>query len=148
MGALAEQRGDLENAGVWYHKIGQTAMGEGAIARHLGRLALRQGEQDEAREHLHQAIVANPRDHTSLHLLAGMYLDRGEDPEIAETLARQSVNLRPDLALSWEQLARALDAQGKTGQAEEARSRGRDCSNLIPGDIGSGSIRKKHCEYA
>jgi diguanylate cyclase (GGDEF)-like protein len=136
MGAMAEQRGDLEQAGAFYRRVGRTATGQGAVARHLGRLALRRGEPDQAREHLHQAIVANPRDHTSLHLLAGLYLDRGEDPEIAETLARQSVNLRPDLSTSWEQLARALEAQGRTRQAEEARNRARDCEGPVPGDMG------------
>ena len=140
MGAMAEQEGDLEEALACYRKVEQTDAGRQFIPRHLGRLALRRGELDEAGEHLHRAIVANPGDHIALHLLAGIYLDRGEDPEIAETLARQSVSLSSDLSSSWKQLARALDAQGKGRQAEEARNRARDCSPLTAPDPASDPI--------
>ena len=59
----------------------------------------------------------------SLHLMARLYLDGDEDPELAETLARQSVALRPDRKAAWLELARALEAQGRHRDAREARVR-------------------------
>jgi tetratricopeptide (TPR) repeat protein len=96
--------------------------GEKLAARHLARLALAAGNTAEAREFLHQALVHNHKDAQSLHLLARLYLDSGEDPEIAETLARQSAALRPDRPEHWRTLAQALTAQGKQAQADEALS--------------------------
>lgn len=60
---------------------------------------------------------------SSLHLLAGMYLDGGEDAELAEALARQSVALRPDRRAAWLELARALEVQGREREARDARIR-------------------------
>ena len=50
---------------------------------------------------MHQALLRNPQDALSLHLMAKMYLDGGEDAELAETLARQSVALRPERRAAW-----------------------------------------------
>jgi predicted Zn-dependent protease len=81
---------------------------------------MRQGRLEEAREELHDALAHNPYDAIALQLLAGLYLDAGEDAAVAESLARQSVALRPDLRASWLELARALEASGKKRDAREA----------------------------
>lgn len=52
--------------------------------------------------------------------MARIYLDGGEDPEIAEVLARQAAALRPDFKGAWLQLARALEACGKKQDAHQA----------------------------
>ena len=91
-----------------------------ALIRHLARLALRLGKADQAREHLHQALLRNPRDVAALSLMADLYLDGGEDPELAESLARQSVALRPEYRNGWLVLSRALEVQGRLADAREA----------------------------
>ena len=88
--------------------------------RHLARLALRLGKADLAREHLHQALLRNPRDVAALSLMADLYLDGGEDPELAESLARQSVALRPEYRNGWLVLSRVLEVQGRLSDAREA----------------------------
>jgi predicted Zn-dependent protease len=93
------------------------------VHRHLGRLAVKQKDPEKARSHLHAAVVANPMDAASLNLLAGIYLDREEDPAMAESFARQSVYINPDKAAYWDELARSLDIQGKTREAAQARAR-------------------------
>lgn len=89
--------------------------------RHLAGLALRQRRTDTAREHLHQALLRNPRDAAALTMMARLYLDGGEDPELAESLARQAVAHRPESKQGWLVLARALDTRGRHAEAREAR---------------------------
>ena len=95
--------------------------GEGSAQRRLARLALRTGSLDEAREHLHQALLADPQDAMALCLLANLYLDAGEDAGVALALARQSVSLRPGVRANWQGMARALEASGRTDDARAAR---------------------------
>lgn len=97
--------------------------GEALTRRHLARLALAQDNTEEAREHLHQALVHDPKDAFSLHLMAQLYLDNGEDPEVAETLARQSAALMPASKTPRKILAEALEAQGRTEDAARVLDR-------------------------
>lgn len=123
LGQLAEQRGDDKAAKQCFDQAGSLPGGSGLIQRHLAKLELRRGNAELAREHLHQALVYNSRDALAMHLLARLYLDQGEDPEIAETLARQSAALKPEQGVFWEVLADALTAQGKHEEAVLARER-------------------------
>ncbi len=52
--------------------------------------------------------------------MATLYLDGGEDPELAESLARQSVALRPEHKNGWLALSRALEVQGRLADARDA----------------------------
>ena len=123
LGQIEENNGYLERAWKYYQKAQQTKEGEKLAPRHLARVAYKRGEQEKAREYLHEALVYNPKDAYALNLLARIYLESGDDPEVAETLARQSVSLKPDIASFWEVLARSLEVQGKTEQARKARAR-------------------------
>ncbi|WP_457571469.1 diguanylate cyclase domain-containing protein [Desulfovulcanus sp.] len=123
LGQIEENKGNLERAWEYYQEAQQTKGGQGLAPRHLARLAHKKGEQEKAREYLHQSLVYNPKDAYALNLLARIYLESGDDPEVAETLARQSVSLKPDIASFWEVLAQSLEVQGKTEQARKARSR-------------------------
>jgi predicted Zn-dependent protease len=76
-----------------------------------------------ARELLHQALRRNASDAMALHMMADLYLDGGEDPQLAESLARHSVVLAPERASAWLTLARALDCRNLPAQAHEARLR-------------------------
>ena len=121
LGQLAETSGRPDKARRWYAKAMELPGGKGPAQRRLARLALRQSDLDEAREHLHQALLADPQDAMALSLLAHLYLDAGEDAEVALALARQSVSLRPGIRANWQELARALEASGRGEDARAAR---------------------------
>jgi tetratricopeptide (TPR) repeat protein len=129
LGLMAEEDGDFDRAWALYEQVGTTPEGESQTSTHslahryLARLAFRRDDRDTARELLHQAITANPQDAHSFHLLAKIYLERGDDPEIAESLARQSVHLKPEAPAFWEVLISALEQQGKAGEAEQTKIR-------------------------
>jgi len=88
-------------------------------------VALAKGQADRAREHLHLAISANHNDPYALHMLARLYLDAGEDPQIAEVLSKQSAALMPERQEFWDALVEALTLQGKHEEARKAGSRSR-----------------------
>ncbi|MFO7597857.1 MAG: diguanylate cyclase [Desulfocurvibacter africanus] len=123
LGQLAERDNDLPTAGEYYLRASETKIGRILTMRHLARLDLAEGRFEEARENLHQALILNPYDAMAVHLMAKLYLEAGEDPEIAETLARQSVTLKPDKAQYWRLLAQALEACGKPDEARKAMER-------------------------
>ncbi|MDR2893646.1 MAG: tetratricopeptide repeat protein [Deltaproteobacteria bacterium] len=136
LGQLAEQRGDNRRAREHYSRAvnmpaarfanqpanwsARGAGGQGLARRGLARLAMREGRLEDAREELHEALLANPNDAVALQLLAGLYLDAGENPRVAESLARQAAALRPDLKAAWLELARALKLSGYADKAREA----------------------------
>ena len=120
LGQLDEAEERLEEARARFESAAALDTGSPLPYRHLARLALRLGQADQAREHLHQALLRNPRDVAALSLMADLYLDGGEDPELAESLARQSVALRPEYRNGWLVLSRALEVQGRLSDAREA----------------------------
>ncbi|MDL2285222.1 diguanylate cyclase [Desulfovibrio sp. OttesenSCG-928-F07] len=120
LGQIAEKQNENKKAELLYRKALELPGGAALTRRSLARLALKEGKLDTAREELHEALIINPHDAVALQLLAGLYLDAGEDPGVAESLARQSVTLRPDLRASWLTLARVLEATGKNNDAREA----------------------------
>lgn len=126
MGQMAEKNGLLDKAQEFYNQARATRSGQSLAPRHLARLAWKRDRKEEAREFLHQAIINNPRDAFSLNLMARIYLEGGDDPRIAESLARQSVALRPDVPAFWMDLAETLRAQDKIEQAARAESRASD----------------------
>ncbi len=91
--------------------------------RHLARISYAREDVNKAREYLHLALNANHNDAHAMNLLAKLYLESGEDPQIAEVLARQSSALKPGRAEFWETLAKTLDVQGKEEEAKQVRSR-------------------------
>lgn len=120
LGRLAEEEGDFTEAEARYRQAAALPGGALLTRRGLARLSMKRGRPQEAREELHEALLLAPHDAVSLQLLAGLYLDAGEDPAVAESLARQSVALRPDLRPGWLELARALETLGKKNAAREA----------------------------
>lgn len=124
LGQMAERRGKLQDARELHSRAAalEDAHGGGsALARrHLARVALRQRKGQEARELLHEALVRNPQDALAMQMLASIYLDGGEDPSMAEMLARQSVGLHPSNKQTWLLLGRALQALGHEKDAQAA----------------------------
>jgi len=123
LGQLAQKNRRFADARRWFEKAQALPEGKGLTRRYLAQLALVRGDQEEAREHLHQALIHDPKDSPSLALMARIYLDNGEDPEVAEALARQAAALAPSHAPFWRELARALSAQGKEREAAEVLER-------------------------
>lgn len=120
LGALAESTNNTQEAIKYYNQALSIDKKHALPYRHLAMLAFKEGKKEKAREYLHQALLYNPHDTTTLMLMAKMYLDSGEDPEIAETLSRQCVAQRPDIKSNWIEFARALEAQGKKKEANKA----------------------------
>jgi diguanylate cyclase (GGDEF)-like protein len=125
LGSLVENAGDLDRAEELYTRALAAPGGQDAALRPLARVALAKGQVDKAREHLHLAISANYNDAFALHMLAKLYLDAGEDPQIAEVLAKQSAALMPERQEFWDTLVKALTLQGRLDDARKAESRGR-----------------------
>lgn len=120
LGQLSEGERKFSIARQYYNRAAKLGQNQALVQRHLARLCMRQERLDEARECLHQALIHNPQDALALQLMAKLYLDGGEDPEIAEVLARQAAALRPDMKGAWLELARALEVREKHQEAREA----------------------------
>lgn len=123
LGRMAEEAKQYAAALKYYKRACKAPGGPALTLRHLARLAFTRHRLEEAREYLHQALVHDPKDAFSLHLMAQLYLEEGEDPAIAEAMARQSVALRPDRQEFWKELSRALAVQGKDDEAGQALAR-------------------------
>lgn len=123
LGQLSQRAHRYADAKRYFEKAQALPEGKGLTRRYLAQLALARNQTEEAREHLHQALIHDPKDAPSLALMAGIYLDNGEDPEVAEALARQASALAPGHAPFWSELARALTAQGKDREAAEVLER-------------------------
>ena len=121
LGQIAEAAANIKAARELYERAAILPGGESVTYRHFARLCVNEGKMDEAREHLHEALLYDPQDALAMSLLARLYLDAGEDPEMAATLARQSVSLRPELKSAWLQLARAMENLGRENDARDAR---------------------------
>lgn len=126
LGRLHEQRGRRGEARRCYERAAALEDARpgtsGTARRQLARLAARQRRGAEARELLHDALLRNPDDAQALLQLAELYLDGGEDPSMAEMLARRSVRLH-DRPEAWLTLARALRALDREADARRAEGR-------------------------
>ena len=123
LGQLAAKAGRPAVARRCFLKAAEREESAGLAHRLLARLALSRHDSAQARDHLHKALLYNPQDAPAMHMLAGLCLDGGEDPAIAEMLARQSVTLMPELTAAWLELSRALTAQGRETEAAAAQAR-------------------------
>lgn len=95
LGQLAEHAGDAEAALDFYERAEGVPDGGQTAWRHLARVSIHSGDVTRGKELLHRAIIHNPLDDHSIHLLARLYVDSGEDAEIAASLAEKAAELRP-----------------------------------------------------
>ena len=123
LGSIEENADHLKMATNYYKKAAAQPGGDRLVLRPLARVAYKQRDVDGAREYLHLALNADHNDHAAMHMLARIYLDQGEDPQIAEVLARQSSALSPGRDAYWDVLVEALEAQGKGDEATKAAAR-------------------------
>nr|WP_321512753.1 diguanylate cyclase [uncultured Pseudodesulfovibrio sp.] len=123
LGSIEEKANHLKKATNYYRKAVKQPGGERMVFRSLARVSYRQGDVEGTREYLHLALNADHNDHQAMHMLAKLYLDQGEDPQIAEVLARQSSALSPGVDAYWDTLVEALEAQGKAEEAAKVAAR-------------------------
>ncbi len=122
LGQLAEQAKRLKDARGFYSKaLAVPAQGNEAgrsLARRcLARVARKQNKTEEARALLYEILLHSPADAAAMAMLAGLFLDNDESPDMAEMLARQSIKHQPSLKSGWQVLARALKALGREDDA-------------------------------
>ena len=120
LGQLSEIEEDHERARAFYDKAGDIPGGRAVTRRYLAGIALAEGKIEEARECLHEALSLDPQNAVALQMLAEIYLNGGEDAEVAESLARQSVVLQPERKAGWLTLAHALESCGRQRDARDA----------------------------
>nr|WP_287412873.1 diguanylate cyclase [Pseudodesulfovibrio sp.] len=123
LGSIEEKANNLKKAANFYTKAAEQPGGERMVFRSLARVSYKQGDVEGTREYLHLALNADHNDHQAMHMLAKLYLDQGEDPQIAEVLARQSSALSPGIDAYWDTLVEALEAQGKAEEAAKVAAR-------------------------
>lgn len=123
LGSIEEKAGKLDAAAELYRKAAEKPGGEQMVLRPLARVSYKLKDTEATREYLHLALNADHNDHQAMHLLARLYLNQGEDPQIAEVLARQSSALAPDRDAYWDVLVEALEAQGKGEEAAKVAAR-------------------------
>ena len=123
LGQISENEHNTTLAHEFYTRAGNAPGGKAVTRRYLANLYLREGETEQARELLHEALNLDPQNAIALQMLAELYLDSGEDVEIAESLARQSVVLRPERKNGWLSLARVLEKTGRGRESREALMR-------------------------
>ena len=126
LGRIREMLGDREGARDFYLQANRTPLGPRYAYKHLARLDHLQGDRHAARSNLQKALRANPWDPEALHLMARLYLEVGEDPELVEALARRSYSLRPDVEEHVRLLEEVLISRGKKGEAGSLRSAGEE----------------------
>ncbi len=82
------------------------------------------GRFGEAEEAFNQAVKVNPNDGGALASLAGLYLDRGANREIALSLARRARELEPQASRHLRVLAQALAALDRREEAAQLLRQG------------------------
>ncbi|MBI5494272.1 MAG: tetratricopeptide repeat protein [Deltaproteobacteria bacterium] len=124
LGALAEQRGALDEAEQHYRKaISMDPTLEYAVAN-LGALLERKGSPQEQVRKLYQAVVdKNPRAVAARLRLAEMELTKG-DPAAAQRLTREALAHEPRSLPAYRLLARSYLAQRHTSLAKLMALRG------------------------
>lgn len=123
LASLEEKTGQHDKAAALYKEASDLPGSERMVLRPLARVSYKLGDIEATREYLHLALNADHNDHQAMHMLAKLYLDQGEDPQIAEVLARQSSALSPGKDAYWDVLVEALEAQGKAEEAAKVAAR-------------------------
>jgi len=124
LGRLVQGQGHLAQAAELFARAAAQPGHRRAVHRHLAEALAAIGRPAEAEEAYNQALKANPHDAAALASLAGLYLDRGANREIALSLARRAHDLEPADSRHQRMLARALMANGRAEEAAQVMSTG------------------------
>ena len=117
LGCLAQNRGQTNRALDYLQRAGAQADCKKAVHCRLGQVLAAAGQGAQAETAFKQAIKSNPRDAAALSGLAGLYLERGANTDIALSLARRALQQEPGAAQHMLAAGRALMKLGRAGQA-------------------------------
>jgi tetratricopeptide (TPR) repeat protein len=128
MGAAAAARPLLERAA-------RLRPHSGNAQRLLGDCLVQLGLSEKAVGAYRKAVKANPGDSLALSALGGLFIEKGENPEIALVFCRESVRLAPDNPLFRQRLGRLYSKLDRLDEAlkefEHAGRLGRDSAEDI-----------------
>ncbi|MCF8097652.1 MAG: tetratricopeptide repeat protein, partial [Desulfarculaceae bacterium] len=117
LGCLAQNRGQTNRALDYLQRAATQPDCKKAVHCRLGQVLAAAGQGTEAEAAFKEAIKASPRDAAALSGLAGLYLEREANTDIALSLARRALQQEPGAAQHMLTAARALMKLGRTGQA-------------------------------
>lgn len=119
LGCLAQAKGQTNQALDYLQRAAAQPECKKAVYGRLGQALAAAGRGSEAEAAFKQAIKANPRDAAALSGLAGLYLERGANTDIALSLARRALQQEPGAAHHMLIAGRALIKLGRAEQALE-----------------------------
>ncbi len=123
LGQIAEAQNQKEKARQYYTEAIAINPEKAAPYRQLAQICLEEDDSIQAREHLHTALRFAPDERESLILLAKLYLKNNEDPLLASTILSPLISQTQKSQEVWQIYIQALEAQGKTREAEIARKK-------------------------
>lgn len=119
LGRLAQGEGRVDDALECFSKASGQEQFPKAVHRRLGEALTAAGRFGEAEESFKQAVKLKPNDAAALSSLAGLYLDRGANLEIALSLGRKARQLEPAAARHIRVVGRALCGLERLEEAEK-----------------------------
>ncbi len=125
LGRLAQSAGRLNSAVEYYRQAARQDDCPSAVHRSLGEALAAGGHNEEAEQAFKQAVKHNSNDAAALSSLAGLYLDRSANLEIALSLAKRARELEPRAARHIRVTARALNALDHAEEAIQLLHKGR-----------------------
>lgn len=123
LGRLAQEAGEAARALKYLERAMAAPDCRRTVHRLRGECLVALDRAAEAETAFKQAVKAHPGDAAALAGLAGLYLERGANLEIAATLARRALALDPGRARHARLLGRALMSLGKAAEAVEVLRR-------------------------
>ncbi|MCB2190710.1 MAG: diguanylate cyclase [Deltaproteobacteria bacterium] len=108
LGCLAQNRGQTNRALDYLQRAAAQEDCKKEVHSRLGQVLATAGQRGQAEAAFKQAIKYNPRDAAAMSGLAGLYLERGANTEIALSLARRALQQEPGAAQHMLAAARAL----------------------------------------
>jgi tetratricopeptide (TPR) repeat protein len=123
LGKLAQGEGRLSEAMEYYRQAAKQDDSPKAVYRSLGEALATAGKKEAAEEAFNQAVKHNPNDAAALAGLAGLYLDRGANREIALSLGRRAHELEPGMSRHIRVMGRALLALDRSQEAAKLIAR-------------------------
>ncbi|MEZ4526197.1 MAG: tetratricopeptide repeat protein [Desulfobacterales bacterium] len=117
LGKLFLDRGEAEKSKLFFQKSLEIRPASGSAWRYMGKCCAVLGQTDKAIAAYRQAIRLKPDDAISLSALGWLYDLRGENPDIALSFCRHSVQIAPGNGLFRQRLGRVYLRLGLPDEA-------------------------------
>ncbi|MDA0749064.1 MAG: tetratricopeptide repeat protein, partial [bacterium] len=119
MGHLYQGLKQYEQAEHAYQKVLSAEPGRAGVQAMLGNVLYEQEKYEEAVEAYRQAILLNPKDHSSINNLAWVYSIWGENLDDGIRLSRRALRLSPDSPTYLDTLAELYYKKAEYERAAE-----------------------------